>query len=418
MTASLAIISQDDLVWRIQVRLQAEPQDRTFYSTSDVAPKAIQPALFTLIVGAGFSCKKEQEDDVGLPLVDELMKVTIGDYYYFDQDQTSMKRNPSLLRTRSAEFWEEFNLAAMKGNLPIVELDSEGLPKDPGAAYQYFFDYRVLNLLFQPDPKKLSWVKQLIQQRAARQAGQNQEEQHQDLGERFARGFLRYLLSPGAEFGYGATGRNDLNEAHIYLAALLEAQQLGELRGMQAFCRNILTTNFDTLLQNCLQMVNLLYRLTDRPEKGLHRTDFFDEEGPIHLVYIHGSILRYNPASSLYELDRLEISNQEVLREYLESRDILIIGYSGWKDGLMAALQRCNLAKHQIYWCDVRSQPSPHVADFLKERGESSAYVHLNKEGAGSLMRALYQTLVPRDVQRDPIQRYGAWRNLTWNLSG
>jgi hypothetical protein len=159
-------------------------------------------------------------------------------------------------------------------------------------------------------------------------------------------------------------------------------------------------------------MVNLLYRITDRPENGLHHSDFHVEEGPIHLVYTHGSILRHNPASTIDELGGLENKNVDVLRGYLESRDVITIGYSGWNDGVMEALRRCNASQHKVYWCDVRTRPTPHVAAFLKERVGEAAYVHLGKSGADGLMRALYEALIPALAQRDPNQWYRDWSGL------
>jgi hypothetical protein len=250
-------------------------------------------------------------------------------------------------------------------------------------------------------------------------------EERPDTGERFVKGFLRYVLDPGSEHGYGSTGRNRLNSAHIYLAALLEAQQLGRRWTTCAFCRTIFTTNFDTLLQNGLQMVNLLYRIMDRPEKGLDHSDFRVEAGPIHLVYTHGSILGHNPASTIEELGGLESRNVDVLRDCLESCDVITIGYSGWNDGLMEALRRCDATQHTVYWCDVRPQPAPHVASYLKERTGGAAYVRLPKEeganapldkedGANVFMRALYEAIIPAEVQRDPMQRYREWSALVW----
>jgi hypothetical protein len=162
-------------------------------------------------------------------------------------------------------------------------------------------------------------------------------------------------------------------------------------------------------------MVNLLYRLTDRPEKGLDRSEFLVEEGPIHLVHVHGSILRYNPASTSEELGELQNRNLDVLRGYLESRDVIVIGYSGWKDGLMAALRRCDASRHKVYWCDVRSEPAPHIAAFLEERAGSATYVRLGEAGADGFMRALYEALIPAEARRDPMQRYRKWCDLVWN---
>jgi hypothetical protein len=196
---------------------------------------------------------------------------------------------------------------------------------------------------------------------------------------------------------------------------LLEAQQTGLGWWSNAFCRTILTTNFDTVIQNALQMVNLLYTITDRPERGIDSSEFAEQETSIHLVYVHGSILRYNPASTTGELSRLAERNVNVLRGYLESRDVIVIGYSGWDDALMAALRLCDPDQHTVYWCDVRQRPTPNVAQFLGERSTGAAYVCLGEHGADGLMRSLYQALVSEEAQRDPMQRYRDWHTLRWN---
>lgn len=404
-------ITPDELIGRIKTRLGSHKPTRTWshYST---ALEAIEPAAYVLILGAGFSYGV-------VPLVDELVKQTIGDYYIPDMDQSG-PRPVSLLRKHSAHFWAEFNEAAAKGKLPVVALDREGLPRNPGAAYQSLFTFDAANLLFARTEKetrtreKRSWIGRLKQRRERARTGEERPEGNPTIGAGFVKGFLRYVLDPGCESGYGSLGRNSLNPANIYLAALLEAQQLGLQWKNRAFCRTLITTNFDTLLQNALQMVNLLYRITDRPEHGFELSDFQLEESVIHLIYAHGSILRHNPASTIEELGGLATRNIEVLREYLESRDVIAIGYSGWNDGLMAALRRCDPKRHNVYWCGVDSEPPSHIATFLNERAGSAAYVDLGKAGADSLMRALYLALVPLEFQRNQMQRYQDWRALTW----
>jgi hypothetical protein len=239
----ISIINQDELVRQIVDKLASKPH-KSHYSHFGVAPAPPEPAAYVLILGAGFSYGV-------VPLVDELMQQTIGDYYYPDQDQSSLKRPASARRKDSARFWAEFNKAASEVKLPIVDLDRKGLPKNPGAAYQYLFKYEIANVLFaQPQLKaeEMSYLERLEQARLDSQAPKKQREEKTNTGERFVKGFLRYLLDPGAEHGYGSTGRQDLNTAHIYLASLLEAQQSGRGWTTCAFCRTIFTTNFDTLL--------------------------------------------------------------------------------------------------------------------------------------------------------------------------
>jgi hypothetical protein len=400
-------IAPDALIGRIRATLAARPHTPSHHHFMIATPPT-EPAAYALVVGAGFSHPV-------IPLVRELMHETIGDYYFPDQDMSSLERPRSVRRKDSASFWKRFNEAASEAGLPAVAVDRDGLPADPAAAYLELFTYEgaeVLLALREREERRQvapSWLGRLQRSRPAAKPPAERER----TGERFVKGFLRYVIDPGHGPGRGSTGRSDLNVAHAYLAALLEAQQAGRDWRTCAFCRTIFTTNFDTLLPNALQMVNLLYSVTDRPERGLDRTEFEGEELAVHLVYTHGSILRHNPASAKVELDRLAEQNVEVLREQLESRDVIAVGYSGWEDGLMTALRECEPGRHMVYWCDIRQQPAPNVVEFLGKRGDNAAYVRLGEDGAGGLMRSLYHALVVPDEERDPMQRYRDWRALT-----
>jgi hypothetical protein len=360
-----------------------------------------EAAPYALVVGAGFSYGV-------VPLVRELMHETIGNYYYPDQDQSSMPRDRGTARTDSAAFWEEVNAAAERAGQDAIAVDASGLPADPGSAYQTLFTYRLVNELFAQAPKRaISWVESIAQRR--RRATSNESTMpatRANVGERFLKGFLRYVLDPGSESGYGSTGRVGLNPAHIYLGALLEAQQLGRI-GL--FCRTVLTTNFDTLLQNALQMVNLLYVVTDDPPSPM---ELQEEEAAIQLVYLHGSILRHNPASSTAEVGGLATRNGEALESYLRSRDVIAVGYSGWEDAMMVALRRLRSGDRRLYWCDVLDQPAPHVADLLESWGERAAYINLGAAGADGFLRALYERLVVDGRGEDPARRYQKWNAL------
>ena len=96
----------------------------------------------------------------------------------------------------------------------------------------------------------------------------------------------------------------------------------------------------------------------------------------------------------------------------MESQDIIVIGYGGWNDGLMAALRGCDSSKHSVYWCDIPSEPPSHIAKFINERAEGTTYVKLGKKGADDLMRAMYEALIPIGFRKDPVQRYKDWHDL------
>jgi hypothetical protein len=402
-------LTLDTFVEHVRAKLAAKPH-KPSYHHYQLAPDRVKPAAFALIVGAGLSHPV-------VPLVRKLMCETIGDYFIPDQDQSSMERPRTVLLEHSADFWSRLNEAAVANGLPEVVMDRSGLPEDPGSAYQYLFTYHGANALFALEEdserklRKPSFLERLLQSRASQSANTPSLEP-QDSGERFLQGFLRYVMDIGCERGYGSSGRSYLNEAHIYLAALLEAQQTGIGWNSRAFCRTIFTTNFDTLLQNALQMVDLLYSITDRPEMGLDSSEFTQEETVIHLVYTHGSILRHNPASTVVELDQLAQQNVDVLHDYLESRDIITVGYSGWNDSLMAALRLCRPDAHEVYCCDILQNPPARIAEFLAGCADHGAYVHC---GADDIFRSLYQVLVSEDARPDPMWRYLERNDRLWN---
>jgi hypothetical protein len=356
-------------------------------------------AAYSLILGAGFS--------YGIvPLARDLVHEHIGDYFY--PNQSDVVRQKRQKRKLSASFWRDFNATASLCSEPVVELNEEGLPEDGTKAYQRLFTGQVANALFSPSfPPGGSFIKNLENQRRAAQGMPRTLE----IGvAKSANAFLKHVLDPGG------TGRIELNAAHFFLAALLELQQTGELWKMRPFCRTIFTTNFDTLLQNALQLVSIPYLLTDRPELGLDASEFPVDESTIHVVYTHGSILRYNPASTVDELTTLSGKNAASLQDYLEARDILVFGYGGWDDSLMSALARCDPRKHRMYWCNV--YPDDASADklgkpvcrLLTKYGDRASYVSLGSEGADGFMARLYRALAPTAgvpaLLRNPIREF------------
>lgn len=373
-------------------------------------------AAYAMIVGAGFSYGS-------VPLTKELLHEHIGDFYYPDQDMSARERSREQCRKLSADYWKEFNAAASHAGEKPIETDDAELPANPSEAYQHLFSYRVAKALFSPTTG-LNAESLLARLQRQRDAARGAPAAPLSIaGEKFVKEFLHYVLDPrgyysshghgSGEGDYCTTGRTTLNGAHFFLASLLELQQSGQLWKLRPFCRTIFTTNFDTLLQDALQLVNVLYSLTDRPERGLDQSDFPPEDPVVHLVYTHGSILRHNAASTVAELAALREKNLEVLKSYLEPRDVLVIGYGGWDDSLRSALARCSSTRHRIYWCGIEAVDAaerslaPEVLELLRALHGNGLYVSLGSEGADGFMARLYQSFDPEGgmprLLRDPV---------------
>ena len=292
-------------------------------------------------------------------------------------------RSRSQKERDSIRFWREFNAAA--STRTAVRLNPVGLPSNPAAAYRSLFAMQSTTPEFYDGFHN---------------------------GDDFLKEFLRHFLNPG---------RAQLNDAHFLLGCLLELQQWGWQRASGAFVRRIFTTNFDTLLQQMLQMVGVLYTVSDRPAAGMAQDKFaIEEEEAIHLVYVHGSILRHNPANTDDEIGRLRALNATMITPWLEQRGVVVIGYGGWDDGIMEALAACRRFARGLYWCDVHpvehapTRLPSNVLGLLEGGPDERYYAPLGEGGASQFMAALYQAFAfdsqqpggnPGTATTEPIQR-------------
>jgi hypothetical protein len=338
-------------------------------------PTVPEPAVFAMIVGAGFSHGV-------VPLVGPLMHETIGDFYIPDSDMSSMSGDPARLRKCSARFWAEYNAAAQRANLPTVALGRDGLPTDAGAAYCELFAYRVANELFaaarSAAPTGSKFMRGLAR---ARLAAMPAPAESLRPGGRFVCDFLRHAL---------ATER--LNPAHRALATLMVAQQRGDRPELRPFCRTVLTTNFDSLLRRALEEASAAARVSDEPERGFETDSLERSDGSFHVVHVHGSVQRGNPASSKEELAGIEARNARALAGYLATREVIVVGHSGWNDAVVAALGQAD-GPRRLYWCDLSDEPNPRVARLLANRRAPSSYVQLGPRGADGWMERLVGAL-------------------------
>jgi len=192
-----------------------------------------------------------------------------------------------------------------------------------------------------------------------------------------------------------------LNAAHFLLASLLGVQpRKGHasttFKAKAAFCRLILTTNFDPYLQIALQSVNRLYFMSDTPELGVSDEILDDETDAVHLVYMHGSIHRRSQFADMGAIEELKKRNARTLEPVLKRRGVIVLGYSGWDDAIVEALAACKQFDHRLYWCGRESDPltngafRPRVAEILRNR--TASYVQI--EGAGRFLARLSDELV------------------------
>lgn len=193
------------------------------------------------------------------------------------------------------------------------------------------------------------------------------------------------------------------NPAHLYLACLLNRQRKKKEWRKADFCRTILTTNFDPLLQNALQRVFVLYYMTDRPEVMGNLQE--DDHEAIHLVYTHGSVHRYILLNSGAEIENGRENNSKNLVAHFENHGVIVMGYGGWEDSTMEALMQSNQFSGNLYWC-VRAGDilSPQVK-LLLDKHRSCAFkvtIPSADEAMGRLFKELTDCDYP-DILSNPI---------------
>jgi hypothetical protein len=315
-------------------------------------------APFALVLGAGFS--------FGLvPTAKELVTQHLPVWWQASGDPEKYRRLLANKNTDSTvllakEFWKEFTETNRDRGL-LLKLNVHGLPENIAEAYQAAFSPDYDNAVGAPAD---------------------------------ARKFQRALMQ---------LERYRLNAAHFLLASLLGVQpertRSSELFNADAaFSRLILTTNFDPFLQIALQAVSRLYFMSDTPDLGVSDEIFDDNTDAIHLVYLHGSVHRRAQAATETEIRTIKEKNARILAPVLKRRGVIVLGYSGWDDAIVEALNTCNDFDHRLYWCGRAADPlspgvfGPRVKDILSKR--SANYVVTSS--AGNLMLMLHNGLVRR----------------------
>jgi len=184
------------------------------------------------------------------------------------------------------------------------------------------------------------------------------------------------------------SAENRSNPAHVYLASLLDKQRQVNW-GNAAFCRTILTTNFDHLLQKALQIANVLYYVSDRPETPV--SPLQDDEYPlIHLVYTHGSIHRKILRNTKEEIN--DHDHVTSLRDHFERHGVIVMGYGGWNDIIMSALESAEVFGNNLFWCSRHQDSLPDRVKKLLEAKSAYAF-KVDITDADQTMATMYKSL-------------------------
>lgn len=117
------------------------------------------------------------------------------------------------------------------------------------------------------------------------------------------------------------------------------------------FGQTVLTTNFDPLIERALDGLS-----SPNIASAVHSDGSFGgiRGTGTHVVHLHGY---WQGADTLHtptqiDIDRIAVKSE--LRRILESSTVIVVGYGGWSDVFMAALEECaadDRSTPDIVWC-------------------------------------------------------------------
>lgn len=137
--------------------------------------------------------------------------------------------------------------------------------------------------------------------------------------------------------------------------------------------KNVLTTNFDKLVEKSILRLEPSYDLVSESETVTPKTDC-----ALKITKLHGDYNYDNLKNTSDELQSLSNKLFEIIKN-LRCKKIVVIGYSGYDLSVMNSLQKIMNDEIIIQWCVVQeSFPKNDLIDKLFDRNPNSGYCLIN----------------------------------------
>ncbi len=153
-----------------------------------------------------------------------------------------------------------------------------------------------------------------------------------------------------------------INAAHLYAACLVK----------HGYVDWILTTNFDPLSERGLVYANLSHYVYDVVNLSHIRPGQITSPA---VLYLHGQAGAFRTVHSLEEDKDLRPRLDDILREVLATRTLLVVGYGGESDPVFDILCKFGQFPNSLYWTYHRdADPTELVLDRLLSNSTNFAY--------------------------------------------
>lgn len=165
---------------------------------------------------------------------------------------------------------------------------------------------------------------------------------------------------------------------------------------VQGKVKNIWTTNFDPLLENALHRLHPINNVLVCSEANRESVHLMNPTYPV-IGKLHGDY-RYDwLRNTKDELQQLERKLKEYAASQLADKQLVIIGYSGNDESIIAFLEGCvddpTLLTKGLFWAIRRgSQANPRVIELIKRTQKNGKTADIIKiDGFDQLMFSIYQ---------------------------
>lgn len=146
-----------------------------------------------------------------------------------------------------------------------------------------------------------------------------------------------------------------INWGHIALAHLMN----------EGHVQRVLSVNFDSVLARACGLLGLYPAIYDFGAAPVANVKAMAEPAIIHL---HGQSFGFVQLNSEQETREHAAKLVHVVRDSVQGRPLVVIGYSGQSDGVMEALCGCYDDNTNLYWVDLAEAPTTSVNAFFADK--------------------------------------------------
>lgn len=164
--------------------------------------------------------------------------------------------------------------------------------------------------------------------------------------------FIDYIIDENKD----ENGRQKIPQKIVDFIDLIQSKTLN--------CKNILTTNFDSIIENQIDNVGEKHNsVSIIADSNLNLA----QNENINIIHLHGI---HNHGETMHESNQLTVKRELLeasIRQMLTTHEIYIMGYSGWDDSFtrtLANIVKDSKEEYSIVWCFYQNENDMIISNY------------------------------------------------------